>query len=139
MVRFVGLVARIPAYVRLGWALSNDPAVPRWSKAAVIGAVGYAVSPIDPLPGVIPVVGQLDDLAILLLALRGALASMPDDVGRRHLARFGLSHETLQRDLVTIRATTIWIAGRAGRVAARLGKMLARQVVRRLRLRNRQA
>ncbi len=132
MVRFVGLASRVPAYLRLGWLLARDPAVPGWGKAALVGALGYVVSPIDPLPGIIPVIGQLDDLAVLLLAVRSALAAAPDEVGQRHLATCKLSHETLQRDLVTLRATAVWIAGRAGAAAARVGKALARSFFSRL-------
>jgi uncharacterized membrane protein YkvA (DUF1232 family) len=124
MTRFLGMVARIPKYVKLGWALVNDQTVTGKGKAALAGALAYAVSPIDPVPGFIPVLGQLDDLAVLLLAVRAALKSAPAEVADRHLAESGLTWETLDRDLVTLRATTIWLLRRGGKLAAQAGRAL---------------
>jgi uncharacterized membrane protein YkvA (DUF1232 family) len=120
--RFVGVVARVPRYVRLGWLLMNDQTVSARGKAALGGGLAYAISPIDPVPGFIPVLGQLDDLAVLLLAVRMALKSAPTEVADRHLAEAGLSWQALDRDLVTIRATAIWLTRRGGALAVRAGK-----------------
>jgi uncharacterized membrane protein YkvA (DUF1232 family) len=122
--RFVGVVARVPRYVKLGWTLMNDQTVSGRGKAALGGGLAYAISPIDPVPGFIPVLGQLDDLAVLLLAVRMALKSAPAEVADRHLAAAGLSWQTLERDLVTIRATAIWLTRRGGALALRAGKAL---------------
>ena len=118
-VRFVGVVTRVPRYMRLGWLLLREPRIPTRGKAALAGALGYAISPIDPLPGFIPIIGQLDDLAILLLGLRSALASAPPEVAHAHLAAAGLSFGTLDRDLTTVRATGVWLAERGGAQASR--------------------
>lgn len=122
--RFVGVVARVPKYLKLGWLLMNDPTVSGRGKAALGGGLAYAVSPIDPVPGFIPVLGQLDDLAVLLLAIRTALNYCPEEVAERRLGEAGLSRATLERDLVTIRATTIWLARRGGALAVRAGQSL---------------
>lgn len=133
MVRFVGVVARVPRYVRLGWLLMNDPTVSGRGKAALGGGLAYAISPIDPVPGFIPVLGQLDDLAVLLLAVRMALKSAPTEVADRHLRESGLSWETLDQDLVTIRATAIWVTRQGGALALRAGKAMLSMAVGRLR------
>ena len=133
LVRFVGVVARTPRYLRLGWLLLQEPTVSGRGKAALGGGLAYAISPIDPVPGFIPVLGQLDDLAILLLAVRTALRGCPADVADGYLQTAGLTRETLDRDLVTIRATTIWLARRGGAVAARAGKAMLALAGRRLR------
>jgi uncharacterized membrane protein YkvA (DUF1232 family) len=122
MVRFVGVIARVPRYIKLGWLLMGDPTVSRRGKAALGGGLAYAISPIDPVPGFVPILGQLDDLAVLLLAVRTALASAPAEVASAHLAEVGLSWETLDRDLVTIRATAIWVTRQGGALAARAGR-----------------
>jgi uncharacterized membrane protein YkvA (DUF1232 family) len=124
VLRFVGVVARVPRYVRLGWLLMNDQTVSARGKAALGAGLAYAISPIDPVPGFIPVLGHLDDLAVLLLAVRLALKSAPTEVADRHLAEAGLSWQTLERDLVTIRATTIWVTRRGGALALRAGKAM---------------
>ena len=121
-VRFIGVVTRAPRYVKLGWLLLRDPRIPTRGKAALAGALGYAISPIDPLPGFIPVIGQIDDLAVLLLGLRSALASAPPEVVAEHLEAVGLSMATLERDLTTVRATAVWLAERGGALAARAAK-----------------
>src|SRR5215217_4468922 len=133
MIRFVGVLSRIPQYIKLGWLLMNDSTVSGVGKAALGGGLAYAISPIDPVPGFIPVLGQLDDLAILLLAVRTALRGCPADVADGYLQTAGLTRETLDRDLVTIRATTIWLARRGGAVAARAGKAMLALAGRRLR------
>jgi len=45
----------------------RDPrgTVPAWAKAAIIGALGYFIFPLDVIPDVIPVTGFIDDLAII--------------------------------------------------------------------------
>jgi uncharacterized membrane protein YkvA (DUF1232 family) len=129
-------VARVPRYMKLGWLLMNDPTVSGRGKAALGGGLAYAISPIDPVPGFIPVLGQLDDLAVLLLAVRLALKSAPTEVADRHLAEAGLSWETLERDLVTLRATAIWVTARGSALAVKAGRALfstaAGQVLKRL-------
>jgi uncharacterized membrane protein YkvA (DUF1232 family) len=124
MARFLGVIARVPRYIRLGWLLMNDQTVSGVGKAALAGGLAYAISPIDPVPGFIPVLGQLDDMAVLLLAVRTALRSAPTEVADRHLAEAGLNWETLDRDLVTIRATAIWVTRRGGALAVRAGRAL---------------
>src|SRR5690349_6857350 len=63
VIRLIGVIARIPRYIKLGWRLMREPAVSGRGKAALGGGLAYALSPIDPIPGFIPVIGQLDDLA----------------------------------------------------------------------------
>ena len=130
--RFGGVIGRVPRYLRLGWLLMREPTVPRRGKAALAGGLGYAVSPIDPVPGIIPVVGQLDDLAVLLLSLRVALRSAPEAVAERHLATSGLSRATLHADLGTIRAPTIRRPGRSSAAPGRVGKALLGATLRRV-------
>jgi uncharacterized membrane protein YkvA (DUF1232 family) len=133
LVRFIGIFTRTPRYVRLGWLLMNDPTVSGRGKAALGGGLAYAISPIDPVPGFIPVLGQLDDMAILLLGVRTALRSCPAEVAEAHLQEVGLSWETLDGDLVTIRATAIWVMRRGGALAARAGKAMLGMAASRLR------
>ena len=39
------------------------------AKALLIGALFYGISPIDLIPDVLPVIGQMDDLAVLIIAV----------------------------------------------------------------------
>ena len=46
--------------------------VPKGTVAAIIGTLLYVLSPVDLIPDVIPVVGYLDDAAVLALCLKFA-------------------------------------------------------------------
>ena len=82
--RFVGVVSRVPRYVRLGWLLMNDPTVSGRGKAALGGGLAYTISPIDPVPGFIPVLGQLDDALVVALALRGLVRGAGPEILAEH-------------------------------------------------------
>lgn len=48
----------------------RHPAVPWHAKLIAGFCVGYLLSPIQVIPSVIPVIGQLDDLAVLVCGMR---------------------------------------------------------------------
>ena len=133
IVRLVGVIARIPRYIRLGWRLMREPTVSGRGKAALGGGLAYALSPIDPIPGFIPVLGQLDDLAALVLSVRMALRTAPADVAEGHLREVGFSWDTVDRDIVTIRATTVWITRGGAALVGRLGRAMLNAAGRQLR------
>ena len=116
------LVKRLPRYVRLAWRLGRDPLVPRGRRAAVMGAAAYLASPIDLVPGIIPVAGQLDDAAVGLLALRFALRGLPVADQAAHLAAVDVTHADIEHDLATVRHSAAWILKRGGRLTARAGR-----------------
>jgi len=72
--------------VRLGWRLLRDPLVPGWTKLIPLGALLYVVLPNDLIPDVLFGLGQLDDLGVLLLALRMFISMCPAQIVQRHLA-----------------------------------------------------
>ena len=51
-------------------ATSGEYPLPAWAIAAIIGAVIYVVSPIDAMPDLIPIVGWLDDGAVVAAAVK---------------------------------------------------------------------
>ncbi len=107
--RFWEAIKRLPRYARVAAALIADPAVPKRSKVALgVGGL-YLASPIDLVPGIIPVAGQLDDLYVLLRALRQALHSAPADVSARHLHRVDLTMAHVEADIRAIEETTVWL------------------------------
>ena len=118
--RFTAMLGRLPAYLRLAWRLGRDPLLSRARRAAILGAAGYLASPIDLVPGVIPVLGQLDDLAVAIAALRLALDGLHPERRRMHLEAVGLADADLGDDLRTIGATTAWIVRAAARLTTRV-------------------
>jgi uncharacterized membrane protein YkvA (DUF1232 family) len=72
--------------VRLTWALLRDPRVPIWAKAIPVVGILYVLSPLDFIPDVLPILGQLDDLAIVLGGMRLFASMVPQDIVEEHLA-----------------------------------------------------
>lgn len=101
--RFWAAVKRMPSYIRLAANLAKDPDVPNAAKGVLAVGGGYAVSPIDLVPGIIPVAGQLDDVYVMLTALSRALKMTPTDVADRHLATAGLHQDDIETDLQAVR------------------------------------
>jgi uncharacterized membrane protein YkvA (DUF1232 family) len=59
-------------------ALLRDPRTPKLPRLAVLLALLYLLSPVDLIPeAVFPVVGWLDDLVVIWLALRWLVKSVP--------------------------------------------------------------
>jgi uncharacterized membrane protein YkvA (DUF1232 family) len=74
------LAAFIPDCVTCARRLRRHAAVPRRAKVAVVAAAVYLASPIDLIPEFLPVIGPLDDIVVVALALRYAARSVPRDV-----------------------------------------------------------
>ena len=64
------LVAFLPDVARLLVRVARDPRVPLRAKLVAGAAVAYVASPLDLVPDVLPVVGQLDDLWLVSRAVR---------------------------------------------------------------------
>jgi len=58
----------------------RDPRVPWFAKVFIACIVAYAFSPVDLIPDFIPVLGYLDDLVIIPLAVTLALKMIPQYV-----------------------------------------------------------
>src|SRR5438094_9559730 len=73
------LAAILPACASTMWRLRRDPHVPRRAKVALAFAGLWVISPIDLIPEFLPVIGPLDDVVVVALALRYALRHVPAD------------------------------------------------------------
>lgn len=124
--RFRALLGRIPRYARLAWRLGRDDRLPSWRRAALLVGAAYLASPIDLVPGIVPVAGQLDDAAAVLIALKIALRGLPPTDRDLALSEVGLVRANLDEDLRTIGATYAWIGRRGGRLASRGAAALLR-------------
>ncbi|CAN5613018.1 DUF1232 domain-containing protein [soil metagenome] len=74
------LAGFLPACVTLVRRLRRDPRVPRRAKVAVALAGLWVLSPIDLIPEFLPVIGPLDDVVVVALALRYAARRVPREV-----------------------------------------------------------
>ncbi len=71
------VVAFLPACVTVARRLRKDPRVPLRAKVVVGIAALWVVSPIDLIPEFLPVIGPLDDVVVVVLALRYAARQVP--------------------------------------------------------------
>jgi uncharacterized membrane protein YkvA (DUF1232 family) len=65
---------------------ARDPRVPWYVKLFAVGIAAYALSPIDLIPDFIPILGYLDDLVLLPLAIALAVRMIPADIMAEHRA-----------------------------------------------------
>lgn len=79
-----GLVSALPQFAKLVARLSRDPRVPVRAKRLAAGLVVYAVVPLDLIPDLIPVVGLVDDLLAVVVALAVLIEAAPDEVVAEH-------------------------------------------------------
>ena len=88
----------VPRHGKLAYCLVRDPRVPAAPKAALIAALGVIVSPID-IPAWIPVVGELDILALGILAVETFIEACPEEIRREHEAALATKQSVWDRDV----------------------------------------
>ena len=69
--------ARLMRDVALVWLAARNPHVPRLARLVGAVTLAYALSPIDLIPDVIPILGLLDDMVLVPLGLAWAIALIP--------------------------------------------------------------
>ena len=78
---------------RLVWLLMRDPRVPLWLKALPVGSLVYLISPLDFLPDTIPILTQLDDIAVLLIGFRLFIELAPAAAVEEHMQTLTGRHD----------------------------------------------
>jgi len=73
----------------LAWRLFWDRRVPLWAKLIPPAALAYVLSPVDIIPDVALGLGQLDDIAVLLIGVKLFIELAPPEVVREHLLALG--------------------------------------------------
>jgi uncharacterized membrane protein YkvA (DUF1232 family) len=72
-----GLLLLLVKHVRLAVRLVREPRVPVLTKTLPLAAALYVVLPVDVVPDVLPVLGQLDDLGVALAAAEAFIRLCP--------------------------------------------------------------
>lgn len=106
LLAFLPVASRIPAYARLVTALVLDERMPAGRKALLAGAAGYLVLGRDLVPDYVPVIGGIDDLVVVVLAVDLFLEGVPDDLLDEKLADLGLDRAAFDRDMAQVRRLT---------------------------------
>jgi len=106
LLAFMPLASRAPQYARLMLALVVDERTPAPRKALLAGAAGYLLLGRDIIPDEIPILGGLDDLVVLVLAVDLFLDGVPEDVLKEKLAELEIDRSAFDQDIARIRRLT---------------------------------
>ncbi len=116
---YTALIKRFPAYARLSKHLLTEARLSTKQKVILGAGLGYLASPIDLIPGIIPVLGQLDDILVLLLCLRQVIREYDEEKIDQMLAAQDLSREQIDEDIVLVKETMKAIAKKTASVVWR--------------------
>ncbi|HEY1456246.1 MAG TPA: YkvA family protein [Candidatus Dormibacteraeota bacterium] len=121
--RAKAVLIEVPRHGKLAYCLLRDDRVPRAPKAVLLGALGLIVSPID-FPAWIPVLGELDMLALGILALETFIEACPAEIRREHQEALKAKQSIWDRDL---RETRVAARDGVGRVIYRVRARVRRR------------
>jgi len=87
--QLVRRIQRLPARakIRLAWRLMRDDRLPLLVKVVIPGLVAYLLMPLDIIPDFIPVLGQLDDILLIVIAVAVLMRFTPVRLLEEHLGR----------------------------------------------------
>jgi len=80
-----GILAEIIKNIKLIWRLLNDGRISPWLKMIIPVTLLYLLFPVDIVPDFAPGLGQLDDIAVILLGLKFFVEMCPEEIVRQHL------------------------------------------------------
>jgi len=88
----------LPGRGKLAYCLLRDERVPRAPKVVLLAALGVIVSPLD-IPAWIPVLGELDVLALGILAVETFIEACPQKIRSEHEALLDAKQSVWDRDV----------------------------------------
>ncbi len=106
LLAFMPVASRFPDYARLITSLVLDDRMPPARKALLGAAAGYLVLGRDLVPDDVPIIGGLDDLVVVVLAIDLFLDGVPRDLLDEKLLELGIDRAGFDRDVAQIRRLT---------------------------------
>jgi uncharacterized membrane protein YkvA (DUF1232 family) len=116
------LLLEVPRHGKLAYCLLRDERVPRAPKVALLAVLAVIISPIN-FPKWIPVLGELDILALTILGVKTFIEACPEDVRKEHEAALKAGDSVFDRDL---RDTAAAAREGAGQVVNRIRSRVRR-------------
>jgi uncharacterized membrane protein YkvA (DUF1232 family) len=103
---FLPLASRAPIYARLIFSLLLDERMPASRKAMLAGAAGYLIVGRDIIPDDVPILGGLDDLVVVVLAVDIFLDGVPSELLSEKLRELGIDRVAFDQDMARVRRLT---------------------------------
>lgn len=109
------IVAKLKRELYALYLAARHPDTPWYAKLVVAGFVAYAITPVDFFPDVIPVLGLIDDLIFVPLAIAAAVRFVPEAVLAECRGR--AQEEMVSRKVNWVLLAALWAALAAAGVA----------------------
>ena len=97
LARIRDFLFEVPRQAKLAYCLLRDDRVPAAPKAALLAALGIIVSPLD-FPAWVPVLGELDMLALGVLAVKVFVEACPEVLVKEHRRALERGDSLFDRD-----------------------------------------
>jgi uncharacterized membrane protein YkvA (DUF1232 family) len=98
--RLLRRIAReLPRYGKLTYCLYRDPRVPQRNKITLAAAMALILNPVVDVPLRLPIFGEMDAVALTVLAVRMFVEKAPKDVMAEHQEQIALGTSLFDRDL----------------------------------------
>ena len=86
-------------YILLLYQMIVSNVVPLADKAIIIAALGYFISPLDVIPDIIIGTGFIDDVSVLLIALRQVIKNITPEIKQQAKERLGKMFDFTDEEL----------------------------------------
>ena len=106
LLAFLPIASRVPDYARLIGALVLDERMPTDRKVLLGAAAGYIAIGRDIIPDSVPLIGGLDDLVVVVLAVDLFLEGVPPELLQEKLDDLAIDRASFDRDVAQIRRLT---------------------------------
>ncbi|HWR61708.1 MAG TPA: DUF1232 domain-containing protein [Clostridia bacterium] len=116
------IIEKLPSYSKLLFKLYRSKGISRRHKLTLSAGIAYSLSPIDIIPGIIPVAGQLDNLLVMLRCLEKVLDKTDPEITGPYLEEAGIKPEEIKEDIRLVKHTLKEIGRGMSRVLANTGK-----------------
>jgi len=98
------IAKELPRYGKLTYCLYRDPRVPQRNKIALAAAIALILNPVVDVPLRLPVFGEMDAVALTVLAIRMFVDRAPAEVVAEHQERIALGTSVWDQDVRESRA-----------------------------------
>ena len=98
------IAKELPRYGKLTYCLYRDPRVPQRNKVALAAAIALILNPVVDVPFRLPIFGEMDAVALTVLAVRMFVERAPKDVVAEHQERIALGTSIFDQDVRERRA-----------------------------------